>query len=1257
MPLSTNHPVLDLLVWLSQQKSYVQFFAGKWENLVKFFFLGALIGSMPMENDKKATKTLDGFRLVEMTQLNVTVCQKNVTTGNDLCFILFPGPYQKIQTKLIIDRMIKRNFLRSKVERVTVNYCKKSSDIGMAILQSMIFCEVDINPVTKGGEISSHNGMEINDKTLGLSRSGEYAKKYDEKHHIKQLVQNLTTIFDMLQDTQLMSLVLGVLLVMKSSRFTIHLGARLNECPSTLLLQSKTEKKQYTSINFESGYENFGSISDNSETTKKSMQLTQLYLSTVGGKYKNEFTVVNSLSESTYHYMQYQNPDRFYMNLLEMLDQASSLDVVFRDSFFKGYFQAQDWKSRNIRASMVSAKQKTFLHLSLGKNDTEKCVFVDLNFLGETGTLIGNGGNTTRRVNKSCLLIIVSGHDSSSKDPKSNEPVITFSKKLRVVNGRTKSLLAFPDILGDKFSTVLEQVDKIPDTLNKICFEMTPENSCDCLDLLNGLVAASPSNLVVTVHPHTLFIFEKIQRTNWKTVLVITSDTSKERKPNSDPTLIGYLTQNIDCNNGRVSIPELKFNFTNKTTFPYTDNCNFIYVNASNTKLEPLKQYCTKQKTTIEPYSKSQTSTLQTCPNGYDSKRCENFTILVGVVENIRTGFEETDLSSMPNIFPDCKHIFFDDISYKHLAYADAKFNRTSSYMKMTDFCAQTPSPSVLINNSSSTSIATDQYNVGLNLVDLHNIFNICRQELTIESRHFHPKISQNTTHMVIKKIGFQNSKVIQAYIDSNHKTIRASCLDIKSINSSKLINQKVMLLQNDFCFSINYKTLKSVHRSITCQHTSSKTTQSLKFNMVPNGNTVLHQNVTANGTTHYHVDLAKQNSMFQIYIIRSAMYVKSYHVLIVDCPILSIINITRQLSGTYDKNTVTIDIRQEIIIKIFVQKSKYGSIDLTLVTQGGFQIVLVPEVNILYHNSPSHVVSTETSTGNDFLDGHNVKSSTLSLLRSQLTILNHFSAVFTNKMLQTLHLSIEDHEKQVANDEKKVYIYVTDTEAQLETFIHSTVERNIFRINASCEAIPGYEILCNMKSVYIQVDQMTSFLQLVTFKELCWMLKELGSELTLHLVKHDDQIILILFKLHTETHREDFIGTVIILGQLEHIVANLAIELETMFSLSIRGNDLTLQPRKIFVPSSIRFIVMQPESAVRPVWYTSPRSNVIQTFVKLDFSLLIELSDGFPDDESSSVAFLCYDYFEHPYAFPNVALEFDDQVIFVKKNVPVELS
>jgi len=130
---------------------------------------------------------------------------------------------------------------------------------------------------------------------------------------------------------------------------------------------------------------------------------------------------------------------------------------------------------------------------------------------------------------------------------------------------------------------------------------------------------------------------------------------------------------------------------------------------------------------------------------------------------------------------------------------------------------------------------------------------------------------------------------------------------------------------------------------------------QSFHFDWIQQPDTVVHQNIVANGTKKYNIK-ATYDSVFRLFL-KSLKHVRSSHYLFVTFPIGDIEKLTRQTTGY--KETVIINIKRNIRIEIRIELEEFSSADLSLTTQDGFEIA-AQHLNI-YHTSFNNTEQTNT--------------------------------------------------------------------------------------------------------------------------------------------------------------------------------------------------------------------------------------------------------------------------------------------------------
>jgi len=1223
---------LALLAWLNQQQHFSLFFA-KYQRLVKFLFLGAVLGSLA--SNKTLRNAFGSFHLVEITDSGLAICQENKTSeGNQFCFLL----HQKLDPRdviRILDEFSERNFRKENLKLELVKYCKKKIDENVAILNNMMFCEIEITPLPQNNltdNINKYAGVELNERIFGSSqrKTRIFSNRNfleEEIDDVRQIFQNLTASFEfVLSSPELMTVVCGCLLVLKKSTFTVHIGTSSNGNPNTLFLTPvglKSSKiSQYVSINFETSYEQFGDLERQncSAMTKNNIHLTQLFPHAKQGEKKTKVHVTKSLSWAILKFLtnEHKLGDVFYVKLHEMIRQAFSLNQMKSIEWFsRGYFLQQDEDSDKIHINFIQTKEKNLLHFSLAdQNITQKCIFVELE---PWKTNVGSIEDKITMFNHSCLSVSVYRKVSNIKDPKINEPLIISQKSLKISNGHVKSMFQFTENILDSNKNLPENLNTLANRLNQTCIQGL--ESFSLAALLKGLFSAS-SNVILSgfkdapLPDHDIFKVHHIEDDS-ETVFIV---TASNRKNHDEMILLEkFLRENIDCDHKAVSILELE-----DQTNSEKSSCAF-YTMKKSTELSSIKNYCikSKQHVDIDEASEQTKLMLQRCQNDNSKTwNCSNFDKINDFTESLRHGFENIPSSSLDTSSGLCsncqlnKTFLFDDMTYKVLAYANFRFNTTTNHLKMTNLGkSQSYHP--------ANTYTIEQYDLAVNALDVYSInHTICGENTTAEGAYFTP--DSDFVDYSIKHISQSKCQIMQVGSQKNsEKTTKVSCTKYDAKSNSDL--KADIPNQNDLQSCYNTKK-----ESMSCYHSISEPVQSFRFDLMRLPDTEVFHKVVVNSTTEYHLRFPEQNSKFFLFS-KADKNVESFNTLFINFPISLIGNI--EYTESDDTKAVKLDLGESSTMKIVLEAKKFSKIGLTLTTQDSFEIILFPKLNMVYHH-----LSEGKKT-----------------FQKLPATFKHFSSLFSNKYLT--EVSIVDHEAATKFKTKpQPWVYVIDTEPLTENFINSSVERNVFRINGFCEGTEE-DNECTMKSVHIQVDWklVTSTQpQLVTFKNLCWLLREFGLELKLDLIRHADEIMIVLFKQDNEKFRDEFLGTVSIVGNPEEIVKKIFIELETMFLISKRGNELRMQPLKIQVPKAVRLILLQPEGAMRQVWYHFPLYyDVDGQLFKHDQSLFFLFTASAVQDEPSlSFVVICYGYFLHYHSFPNVVLEFQDEVVFLTKTL-----
>jgi len=232
----------------------------------------------------------------------------------------------------------------------------------------------------------------------------------------------------------------------------------------------------------------------------------------------------------------------------------------------------------------------------------------------------------------------------------------------------------------------------------------------------------------------------------------------------------------------------------------------------------------------------------------------------------------------------------------------------------------------------------------------------------------------------------------------------------------------------------------------------------------------------------------------------------------------------------------------------------------------------------------------------------------------------------------------------------KNPMINVIETEPLFDTFIHSVGDQsNIFIVRAHCEIFDDEMFEWRTKSVAINLKHTKSSAQMISFRDLCWNLKEFGLELKLDIVKRrKTELVILMFSKDVDTLQENLLGMVTLIGNLEKISKNPIVELESQFLFKVRKNSVDLQPMKVHVSRQTRWVGLQPENSVRPLAYRFQNPNRKMRFFQFGTSLLIEVSIDF--EETEYIIVFCLGYFEYVHAFPSISLEFENEILLIEK-------
>jgi len=794
-------------------------------------------------------------------------------------------------------------------------------------------------------------------------------------------------------------------------------------------------------------------------------------------------------------------------------------------------------------------------------------------------------------INKICSYISVSKQKFNQK---TMQPLLMARKKLMVSHGQVKPFVSIPETIKHQLADFPENLDKITNELNEAQRKL-PKDKYAFTDFLKGFFSALQKFRVSIVDANfpNMIRIDNI-RQNITTILIVSNNKSE--------TLNSYqnaIQKNIDCYISSYLIVQLTIDNRNgKLQECFTLAENSLQINYK------FKSHCGKSENYIENLSSNQSifngteNQVYSCKENNKTGSCQRVNNLQNIVQGLRAGVNKIETNLLSSLDIDDRSFMLDEMTYNILTFSMLNFDWETKNIKYETFEE--------VTEMFHDSIIT-QYGQVSHLLNIFGLMlDTCSKNTTLNFE------GKSFGDLVIKHIDPKHNRLVQIKTESeNQVASQASCSEYMVQDYGKLKN----IDHDTVCFK-NTAMTPDIGSSVTSNVCDQKQVK-FQVNLAKSPTNTLYYEITKNGTKKYHIDMKNTSKQMLSLYLQAKPSSESLNELVTTFHVKDITNI--KYESLFKIETVSIDVGEHFQIKVFVNLTEHSSVGVILTTLDKFKLVLFPKIDFAYGRDIKHDVLFDRKS---FCEG-----------------VNNFTFLFTENETQTTHIDISKNEHT---------FYVTDNNPEQETFIQSTATSNIFRINVFCDGTPQYHE-CSLKSVEIRVGNLQTALQLVTFKYLCWFLKELKTELKLHLIKHDDQIMIVLFQQNTKTNVEYFLGTVSIVGDVGRILTSFRIEMETMFCFSILDNQLILKPVGINVHDETRFLLLQPEGTVRPVWYILNYSGVTWKFYEYDESLFIELTVL---DDKKPVVMICYKYFKYEHSFPKVTLEFIDKVVFISKSI-----
>jgi len=362
-----------------------------------------------------------------------------------------------------------------------------------------------------------------------------------------------------------------------------------------------------------------------------------------------------------------------------------------------------------------------------------------------------------------------------------------------------------------------------------------------------------------------------------------------------------------------------------------------------------------------------------------------------------------------------------------------------------------------------------------------------------------------------------------------------------------------------------------------------------------------------------------------------------NHQTMLINCSIDDIVSI-RYRNVT---NTKVIDVRiqQSISIRMSIDDYRNNFAFHVLRTKDDHLLILHP-ISQVFLKVNSHKLSEGVSAENTVSD------------------LSEFFSVIWAEPNKSISFHISDN--NLHKPETSSVINWIENDANLPTFIRVNAINWVLDIDANCSSKMAAD--CHMEYVHIEADTFYSTnLKLISFKALCWKLKEFGAELTIKVdpspssYKLNTLVLHILIKNHVNLNASTTYLTNITFSQQAKRLTKLYLEFEYIHALQHVLQGWALTPYKLDLPGNVRWLVLQPESLVRPVAYKMQAATTNFEHFRAHNSMLLRISivPAEDEEETDHLLVLCFSYFSVSHAFPKILLEFTNEIYFVRRATP----
>jgi len=276
----------------------------------------------------------------------------------------------------------------------------------------------------------------------------------------------------------------------------------------------------------------------------------------------------------------------------------------------------------------------------------------------------------------------------------------------------------------------------------------------------------------------------------------------------------------------------------------------------------------------------------------------------------------------------------------------------------------------------------------------------------------------------------------------------------------------------------------------------------------------------------------------------------------------------------------------------------------------------------------------------------------------------NEYSVIYKNEHAEQMTIVVKPDAR--FGKQQHQQIFLLNLNLTFETLVHNFAPNLVVNLERfPCNALHRagqHNGHCPLAFVTVQDHSGTPLatdFHLVTMKNLCWMLKEHQRELKVQMSAVGRKIVvnmLVISILHpgrTARIVQTYLGTLEWVPSTD-VDVNFRLELETVFTVGLTTNgQLYVKPFKQIVTDPVDFDILQPESTVRPVAFRVRKAVSNCEYFRTAQSLLVRFTIGL---DESQLHWLFVEFFTSLYAFPEIQVEFENEIVFARRDTTLKL-